>query len=121
MECYLRRVFENLIDISGQKLTDFRIVMLDVYDSGKHVVFHYVSESDATVVHKRGKTAPKMSSPGDQDDFAFIELQDDLYIQVFGPVYDRQKLLGFMDFMVEVDQKILTGHLVSEDLNWKGL
>ena len=101
------RLFEHVIDLLNQKLTDFRVVMLDVYDTSKHDIFHYVSEPDFPAVSKAKKDWENVFSPVDDKEFHFIEFKDDLYLRIFSPRYHDQTLLGFMDFMVKVEPNIL--------------
>jgi len=101
------RLFEHVIDILNQTLTDFRVVMLDVYDTSKHDIFHYVSEPDFPAVSKGKKFWKNVFSPVDDKEYNFIEFKDDLYLRIFSPLYHDQTLLGFMDLMLAVDPNIL--------------
>lgn len=100
-------LFEDLIGISDQMLLDFRVVFLDVYDAGKQNIFRYVSEQDAAAVHKRKKFAPEAFFPEHKDKYAFIEFQDQTYLQILSSVNNDQKLLGFFEVMVQVDQEVM--------------
>ena len=101
------RLFEHIINLLHQRLTHFRVVMLDVYDTSKHDIFHYVSEPDFPAVSKGKKILGKVFSLVDDEEYIFVEFQDDLYLRIFSPLYHDQTLLGFMDIMVEVDPNIL--------------
>nr|WP_320016634.1 HD-GYP domain-containing protein [uncultured Desulfobacter sp.] len=100
-------MFKNTIVLLNQTLTDFRVVMLNVYDTSKHDIFHYVSEPDFPAVNKGNKLLEHVFSPVDDKEYNFIEFKDDLYLQIFSPLYHNQTLLGFMDLMVEVNPNIL--------------
>ena len=101
------RVFKKFIEISGHQLHDFHIVVLDIYDIAHLRIFHYDSGSENIKEIKGKKTNLKSSSFSDQYEHLIFKLHDEIYFQVFSPIYDDQQLLGFVDIMVAVGPRIV--------------
>jgi len=101
------QVFDNFIKQSRRKLTDFRIIRLDIYDTDHHGIFHYDSGSEATELIKDKKTILKSSSVSDQDAHSFFKIHDDIYYQILSPVYDDQEYLGSVGMTVRIGQRIV--------------
>ena len=101
------RLFNKFIEISTRQLTDFRIVMLDIYDIRHLCIFHYDIGLEE-IKDIQGKKI-KLNSPpfSDQNEHLIFKLNDDIYFQVFSPIYDDHQFLGSVDIMVKVGPKIL--------------
>ncbi|WP_459904050.1 hypothetical protein, partial [Desulfosarcina cetonica] len=62
------RVFNKIIEISARQLTDFRIVMLDLYDVGHLSIFHYDNGSEDIKAVEGQKTKLKATPFSDQNE-----------------------------------------------------
>ncbi|BBO80920.1 hypothetical protein DSCO28_14860 [Desulfosarcina ovata subsp. sediminis] len=101
------RVFNKIIEISARQLTDFRIVMLDLYDVGHLSIFHYDNGSEDIKAVEGQKTKLKATPFSDQNEHLMFKFKDEFYFQVFSPIHDDQQFLGYVDILVAVGPKIL--------------
>ena len=100
-------VFEKFITTFDDQLTDFRIVMLDVYSVDQQSVFHYESASEAIKKFKKKKTISKPQQRIGQGKQTVIKYQDTIYFQILTPAYDENKFLGSINIMVALEPEII--------------
>ena len=101
------QIFDSFIKQSKRRLTDFRIIGLDIYDTDHHGIFHYDSGPEAIELIKNKKTGLKPSSVSDQDTHSFYKIHDEIYYQILSPVYGDQKHLGSVGMTVIIGPKIV--------------
>ena len=101
------QVFDGFIRLSKRNLTDFRIIMLDIYDIDHHGIFHFDSGSKIIELIKDKKADLKSSLVSDQDTHSMFKIQDEIYYQILSPVYDGQEHLGSVGMTVRIGPKIV--------------
>ncbi|WP_170302085.1 HD-GYP domain-containing protein [Desulfosarcina widdelii] len=100
-------VFKNFIVISEHQLLDYSFVSLNVYNVEKQAIFQYANPSKDIGIHKDRKNKLNFFPAGDNEELSFFKIEDKVYFHVFKPIYESQKLLGYIDMIVTVGPRIV--------------
>lgn len=96
----------ELIGKTGEKIQGMTIVLVKVYDENKNKIFEFVTHDKSHEGVLKGYHSPRFKAHViGNSEYDFYEADDRIYLQGLAPVYYEKRLLGFMEGLVEIDQK----------------